>query len=217
MINACNSFGCVTLESYVCRVLAYQVMPTLLKVKPASLLMIDKSVLCNLDGFYDILEEYLERYSSRYLLLQETERRLYLIVYNENLLNQTITCGLRQSFLEHYGYPLFKDRADSSLLLLGKRYRNFWATGEFPHEIGIFLGYPLRDVEEFIRNQGRNYLLCGLWKVYGQVKVAETAFFYYHQLRAKAVRLAETSCELMHLNKKEEEQYHQLLWELLSY
>lgn len=29
---------------------------------------------------------------------------------------------------------------------------------EFPHEIGLFLGYPLGDVRGFIENQGRNLL-----------------------------------------------------------
>ena len=36
----------------------------------------------------------------------------------------------------------------------------------FPHEIGVFLDYPLADVEGFIRNAGRDYLLSGYWKVY---------------------------------------------------
>lgn len=36
----------------------------------------------------------------------------------------------------------------------------------FPHEIGIFLGYPFEDVEGFIKNKGRNCKCCGLWKVY---------------------------------------------------
>lgn len=36
----------------------------------------------------------------------------------------------------------------------------------FPHEIGVFLGYPIGDVREFIRNKGQNCLFCGVWKVY---------------------------------------------------
>lgn len=37
---------------------------------------------------------------------------------------------------------------------------------EFPHEIGVFLGYPLEDVKGFIQNKGNNYLCAGYWKVY---------------------------------------------------
>lgn len=36
----------------------------------------------------------------------------------------------------------------------------------FPHEIGIFLGYPLEDVQGFIENGGKNCESCGIWKVY---------------------------------------------------
>ena len=37
----------------------------------------------------------------------------------------------------------------------------------FPHEIGLFLGYPLQDVLGFIHNHGQNCKFCGYWKVYG--------------------------------------------------
>ena len=37
----------------------------------------------------------------------------------------------------------------------------------FPHEIGVFLGYPLQDVIGFIENKGMNSKYTGLWKVYG--------------------------------------------------
>ena len=36
----------------------------------------------------------------------------------------------------------------------------------FPHEIGLFLGYPFEDVMGFIENKGENYLCSGCWKVY---------------------------------------------------
>lgn len=37
---------------------------------------------------------------------------------------------------------------------------------DFPHEIGVFLDYPLGDVLGFIENRGMNCRLCGMWKVY---------------------------------------------------
>ena len=37
----------------------------------------------------------------------------------------------------------------------------------FPHEIGIFLDYPLEDVVGFIRHQGACYSCQGCWKAYG--------------------------------------------------
>ncbi len=46
----------------------------------------------------------------------------------------------------------------------------------FPHEIGLFLGYPAEDVKGFIENQARNYKYIGLWKVYGDVESARKTF-----------------------------------------
>jgi len=36
---------------------------------------------------------------------------------------------------------------------------------EFPHEIGIFPDYPFEDIIGFIRNKGRNFKMCGYWKL----------------------------------------------------
>lgn len=47
---------------------------------------------------------------------------------------------------------------------------------EFPHEIGVFLGYPLADVVGFMEHQGRNCTCCGCWKSYSDPKAAEVYF-----------------------------------------
>ena len=46
---------------------------------------------------------------------------------------------------------------------------------EFPHEVGLFLGYPPADVEGFMY-QREKYKLCGLWKVYDDVEGAQKQF-----------------------------------------
>lgn len=37
----------------------------------------------------------------------------------------------------------------------------------FPHEVGLFLGYPVQDVKGFIEQKGQNFKCSGIWKVYG--------------------------------------------------
>lgn len=49
----------------------------------------------------------------------------------------------------------------------------------FPHEIGIFLGYPLVDVKGFVEHKGENFTCCGLWKVYGDPEEAQRLFASY--------------------------------------
>ena len=47
------------------------------------------------------------------------------------------------------------------------RYREHMeGNGDFPHEIGLLLGYPPEDVIGFIENRGQNPLYIGYWKVY---------------------------------------------------
>ena len=51
--------------------------------------------------------------------------------------------------------------------------------GTFPHEIGLFLGYPLDDVIGFIVNKGKNCHCIGCWKVYCNKEEAERTFCKY--------------------------------------
>lgn len=51
---------------------------------------------------------------------------------------------------------------------------------EFPHEIGLFLGYPPEDVEGFMYR--KNEAKCtGFWKVYGDVEAAQKTFARYQK------------------------------------
>ena len=57
--------------------------------------------------------------------------------------------------------------------------RRLRQSGEFPHEIGLFLGYPPEDVQGFI-TQGPDCCKCsGCWKVYGNEDQARKKFAQY--------------------------------------
>lgn len=54
---------------------------------------------------------------------------------------------------------------------------------EFPHEIGIFLGYPLGDVRGFIANRGQNCTACRYWKVYENAEQTEVLFEQFNRCK----------------------------------
>ena len=54
---------------------------------------------------------------------------------------------------------------------------------EFPHEIGVFLGYPLADVLGFIAHGGREFCCLGCWKAYSDAEQARRTFALYHKCR----------------------------------
>ena len=85
--------------------------------------------------------------------------------------------------LQKEGYPV-SDGVEAMLTHLGARL----AGAEFPHEVGLFLGYPAADVEGFRRNGGRNCKLCGHWKVYGQVEEARRRFLAFDRCREALCR-----------------------------
>lgn len=84
-----------------------------------------------------------------------------IYTYRRSLLEKELQQDGVESLLLRYGYPDCK--VESCLSYLRKRLYDYDC---FPHEIGIFLGYPLQDVIGFIENGGKNCKSCGLWKVY---------------------------------------------------
>ena len=52
-------------------------------------------------------------------------------------------------------------------------------SGEFPHEVGLFLSYPPEDVKGFIDHRANNFKCTGPWKVYGDKGKARSLFAKY--------------------------------------
>lgn len=76
------------------------------------------------------------------------------------------------SFLRQYGGYRSRD-VKGAIRHVSRRLREFQ---DFPHEIGVFLDYPLRDVLGFIENGGQGCLCCGCWKAYSDEESARKAF-----------------------------------------
>ena len=47
---------------------------------------------------------------------------------------------------------------------------------DYPHEVGVLLGYPLSDVRAFIERRGAGGEAVGAWKAYGDVPAARAAW-----------------------------------------
>lgn len=151
------------------QMLAFHCAPTLLSVKCANLFAVKQTEL----SISDIEEYFSGRHASVRFLCRCSERAL-LYVYQKELLEMWLADERVLDFLEEYGY----DRdltTEQRLDILEQRI----SCTEFPHEIGIFLGYPVDDVIGFIENGGANYLFCGFWKVYSEPQKAKTEFEKY--------------------------------------
>ena len=92
---------------------------------------------------------------------------------------------------------LFRPAALSRDLAQEEVRRRLGAGGDFPHEIGLFLGYPPEDVAGFVRHRGKGCKCVGYWKVYGDEAAARRQFAAfkactanYCRRRAKGASLA---------------------------
>lgn len=121
-----------------------------------------------------------------YEILKETSLYYLLFFYQKDMLIHKIKEYEASELL--IGYPV-EESLSQMLHFLKKRIQQFHLKGkDFPHEIGIFLGYPIWDVEEFIKHKGQDYKLCGYWKVYQDVEGAKKKFKEYDTIRTSAIR-----------------------------
>lgn len=131
---------------------------------------------------YDSLEcwnkELNEKGICLHLLRLSTHRGL-VYVYRPRMLQDLLLQENIQHFLSAYGYENIC--LENVLLRLTGR---FSCQQDFPHEIGIFLGYPLGDVIGFIENQGQNCLCTGCWKVYCNACEAQKLFARFRKCRS---------------------------------
>ena len=85
-----------------------------------------------------------------------------IYVYRPKFLERDFSDGRVAEFMSQYGYNT--EDSKKAVERLKERIRQL---EDFPHEIGLFLSYPIEDVLGFIENRGKNYILNGYWKVYG--------------------------------------------------
>lgn len=175
MITSCNDLdSCASFEHK----LALNSAPSLLGVKSASLMSLDKNEL----DVYTNVRSFNQKAAQKGLrikILCECGQRCLLMLYCKPLLQRLLCEPKRRKLLENYGYDTCLS-AGQCLDRLSQRCRQ---QNEFPHEIGIFLDYPVEDVQGFIAHKGSGFKLCGYWKVYGDEEKAKCTFRRYDKCR----------------------------------
>lgn len=161
--------------------LALQCAPLISGIKASNLLIICRE---SVDAIIGILQKT----EISYLILSNEDKKSTLLLYHKKRLED---CCMEQRallLLKHYGYEA--DTLDHMLQTFRKRYEAYQAKEiNFPHEIGIFLGYPTEDVEGFIQNGGKNYLCSGCWKVYANREAKLKIFEKYEKAKETIVQL----------------------------
>ena len=158
-------------------IFAFHSAPTLLGVKCANLISFDTDE----NTMSEYLHEFAVKMNESGLCAKQLckcRKRTLVYIYNEKMLDAWLKMTQVGEFLSEYGYT--SDMSPDEML---DKLASRMNCGSFPHEIGVFLGYPIGDIKGFIRNSGKNCLLCGYWKVYENAEKARQTFEIYDRCR----------------------------------
>lgn len=167
-------------EKNMALLLAVHCAPVIKGSKAANIMTVTRKEFARIDCL-------LKGTNISHCFLNVGEDKAILYLYRENKLKEYLRSAENRAFLKDYGYNAksirdMLDRLSDRICM--------YSDGkiDFPHEIGIFLGYPLKDVKGFIENEGRNFIYLGYWKVYHDVQGAVRLFERYDEEREKAVK-----------------------------
>jgi hypothetical protein len=159
--------------------------PAIAGLKPASLVSIPRNLA---DGSWESWRADICRsLGVSALSLREGKKGILVLFYKPGLLMRRALSGIPGRYLRSLSYPV-DSGLSSSLGYLKKQFETSGgAAFRFPHEVGIFLGYPPADVIEFSSGRPSPYACRGYWKVYHHPERAQRAFAYMDASRLKLV------------------------------
>lgn len=153
--------------------------PTVLGIKPSELLNV---------SLYDqsIWEEFKALFFQQEQLglreIRQVNGRQQVIFFHRVTLDTVLSEKQNQEFLKTFNYPE-PYSLDSYLNHVLEKIRS----KAFPHEIGIFLGYPLKDVLGFMKQIPLTYVCTHGWRIYGDAQLSNNIYEKYHQARTSRV------------------------------
>ena len=98
----------------------------------------------------------------RFIVLHSSEQRETVLFFREDTLARCIAAAEHREFLVEQGYPVDAG-LEGCLDCLKQRF-----AGCCPHEIGVLLGIPLKDVLGFMGLSACDVTCRGEWCIYGQ-------------------------------------------------
>ncbi len=141
--------------------LAAELAPTLMGSKPSTVLSFrNHSYFPLLNLWREYGDVLLEQGPLKKVVLKETESSMIILFYHPVFLSRWLKRRPHKEFLEKRGYSV-DFGMEAVLNMLHQKFQQ-----GCPHEIGLILGIPLKDVIGFIEVRCP-YFCKGQWKIYG--------------------------------------------------
>lgn len=180
--------------------LIWRCAPVLAGIKPASLVAVSKKDFPNAQNEIACLSESQRGNGVSFVTVCRCSEKVLVYVYRKDLLFSILLRKDVCDWLLLFGYKTDMTAEEKLGLLFLRLGCN---CSVFPHEIGVFLGYPLEDVKGFVENGGQGAKYSGYWKVYSDEKGAIKMFDEYKRCFLKSESLAclgvsfSEACELL--------------------
>lgn len=172
--------------------LAQHCAPTLAGLKAASMVALPGKSMKELGEFFRSYDQCFACKGLKVMELRQQKEHVLLLIYRPVVLARLLRRPLAREILQECGYP---EQASLEELLAFLRQR-MQVGEEFPHEIGLFLGYPPGDVAGFIKYKGQKFRHCGFWKVYDNEKAVRRLFQCYDNCIRQACKGLENGVSL---------------------
>lgn len=160
------------------KIIARSCAPALAGIKPSNIVSCRKSVIPDVYCEIERLNKELNPQDIYLEIVCDCPKCALVMVYRKNILKRHLNSKSNRKFLMYYGYP-DSDNTNEYIAILKNRLKN----NAFPHEIGVFLGYPLSDIYSFINHRNEGCLLVGEWKVYHNPEAAAKLFHRFKACR----------------------------------
>jgi hypothetical protein len=151
--------------------------PFLTGMRPACLLSFQKS---RFEDFEELLASYLPCFECKGISvfrLSEGAEFVLLLFYRQKALEKSLQAPKARTLLREMGYR----EGESLAEMLEFLHARMEMRKSFPHEVGLFLGYPPADVRGFIEHRGQGFACAGYWKVYSHEEEARALFSLYSE------------------------------------
>lgn len=127
----------------------------------------------------------------RIIPLRKLNGSTLLYVYRPSKLGRDLKDKEAEQILKEKGYV-----CGSTNRYIAQLIQRLKESENFPHEIGLFLGYPPEDVCGFIENRAEGCKCVGCWKVYGDVDKAQAVFDKYKKCTQLCCSLIAKGCTI---------------------
>ncbi len=120
---------------------------------------------------FDSIKFIFHRHGIEMIPLKYMTHRVLVYMYRPGMLKRDLEDGWARMILMSLGYPVGDIDGCVAHLI-----QHLNEDAKFPHEIGLFLGYPPEDVAGFMYKGADRAKCVGAWKVYGDEYVARQKF-----------------------------------------